>query len=101
LWRWLLLLAAGCSSGSNGNDQAQQAARCTRAVDKAASSSDKQPTTVRYALILVACKTKAMLESAVAGEVGKNQVATTVGEIAIACLDIHPAPKVCAQLGRG
>jgi hypothetical protein len=96
----LLLLAAGCSSGSNGNDQAQQAARCTKAVDNAASPSDKQPATVRYALILVACKTKAMLESAVAGKLGKNEVATTVGQIAIACLDIHPAPQVCTQLGR-
>jgi hypothetical protein len=23
-----------------------------------------------------------------------------VGQIAIACLDIHPAPQVCTQLGR-
>lgn len=91
--------AAGCSSSvTRGIDDAVQTARCARAVAKAASPGDKQPATVRYALILEACKTKAMLNNAVGHLFGKKGLSTTIGQIAIACDDIHPVPKVCAQL---
>jgi hypothetical protein len=86
---------AGC--GSSGS---AQAARCGRAVARAASSSSKQPASVRYALILQACTTKAMLDSAVQRWVGQGQLSATVGQISIVCDEIKPAPKVCAQLGR-
>jgi hypothetical protein len=85
---------AGC--GSNGS---AQAARCGRAVARAASPGNKQPASVRYALILQACTTKAMLDSAVQRWVGQSQLSITVGQISIVCDDIKPAPKVCAQLG--
>jgi hypothetical protein len=99
----LLLLAAGAagctSSASRGIHDAIQTARCFSAVAKAASPGNKQAATVRYALILEACKTKAMLNNAVTHLFGKKGLSTTVGQIAIACDDIHPVPKVCAQLG--
>jgi hypothetical protein len=87
---------AGC--GSNGS---AQAARCGRAVAHAASSGNKQPATVRYVLILQACTTKAMLDSAVQRWVGKSQLSTTVGQISVVCDEIKPVPKVCGQLGHG
>ena len=85
---------AGC--GSSGS---AQAARCGRAVAHAASAGSKQPASVRYALILQACTTRAMLDSAVQKWVGKGRLSITVGQIAIVCHEIKPAPKVCARLG--
>jgi hypothetical protein len=99
----LLLLtagAAGCtSSASRGIHDTIQTARCFSAVARAASPGNKQAATVRYALILEACKTKAMLNGAVLRRLGKNGLSFTVGQIAQACDDIKPVPKVCAQLG--
>ena len=82
----LLLLtagAAGCtSSASRGIHDAIQTARCFSAVAKAASPGNKQAATVRYALILEACKTKAMLNSAVLRRLGKKGLSFTVAQIA-------------------
>jgi hypothetical protein len=97
----LALLTAGTAAIAGcGSNESAQAARCGRAVAHAASSGNKQPASVRYALILQACTTKAMLDSAVQRWVGQGQLSTTVGQIAIVCNEIKPAPKVCAQLGR-
>jgi hypothetical protein len=97
----VLLMAAGmagCASARRGFDDTVQTARCVRAVASAASPGNKKPATVRYAVILEACKTKAMLNGAVLRAVGKKALSTTVGQIAIACDDIKPVPKVCAEL---
>ena len=40
-----------------------------------------------------------MLNSAVLRRLGKKGLSFTVGQIATACDDIKPVPKVCAQLG--
>jgi len=98
----LALLTAGTAGIAGcGSSGSAQAARCGRAVARAASSGNKQPATVRYVLILQACTTRAMLDSAVQRWVGKGQLSTTVGQISVVCNEIKPAPKVCAQLGHG
>jgi hypothetical protein len=96
----LVLLVAGCGSSGGGNAQARGQARCTRAVARAASASDRQPATVRYATILEACTSRAVLDRAIASKVGQKLVATTEGQISVACADIDPAPAVCAELRR-
>lgn len=97
----LALLTAGTAGLAGcGSSGSAQAARCGRAVAHAASAGNRQLASVRYALILHACPTKAMLDSAVQRWVGKGQLSITVGQIAIVCNEIKPAPKVCAQLGR-
>lgn len=93
-----LLLAgvcAGCSSSA-----ASAAARCDSAVKQVAAKGDKDLPTVRDALILDACPTKAMLDQAISPYVHgrKKEVAATERDISALCDEIHSDLRICAQL---